>query len=173
MRLGLTFVVIAVLMAAPAPALAQARELAPGRTVWITTLDGIVHRGRVAGDTPDAITLSIDGATTTVARSDVRRIEARDSTADGVVKGAIGLGITGAVGSGYLAYATCEGGNCALYTVQIGLVGAAMGAAVGAVAGGLIDAVIPGRQVLFERQTLTIVPVVTGTSRSVAVTVRW
>lgn len=173
MRHHLITLVTAVLVATAMPAFAQVPDLAMGRTVWVTTVDGTVHHGKVAGDTRDAITLRLDGQETAVPRSDVRRIEARDSTADGVVKGAIGLGIVGAAGSGFLAYATCEGGNCAFYTVKIGLVGGAMGAAAGAVVGGLIDAAIPGRQVLFERGSLQITPVLTGASRSVVVRVRW
>lgn len=173
MRHEFVFLVAAMIVATTTPAPAQAPDLAVGRSIWITTTDGTVHRGKVEDETSDAITLRIDGAATKVALSSIRRIEARDSVHDGVVKGAVGLGIGGAVGSGYLAYATCEGGNCAFYTLKIGLVGGAIGAAAGAVTGGLIDAVVPGRQVLFERNILTIAPVVTRTSRFVSVQVRW
>ena len=161
-----------VVLAAAGVASAQMPELT-GKTIWVTTMDGEVHRGKVAADAAGAITLRVGELTTTIPRSDVRRIEARDSVDDGVIRGAVAGAIVGAGGSGFLAYATCEGGNCALDTVKIGLVGGAMGAAVGAVTGALVDAAIPGRRVLFERQTLSIEPVMTRSSRAVSLRVRW
>jgi hypothetical protein len=173
MRHGFLGIVIAGVLAAATPADAQAPAPAVGRSVWITMTDGTVHRGSVAGETSDAIRLQINGETTALAKSDVRRIEATDGVGDGIAKGAIGLAIVGAAGAGYLAYATCESANCAPYTLKVGFVGAAMGGAAGALVGGLIDAAIPGRQVLFEQRTLTVVPVITGRSRSLTVLVRW
>lgn len=152
---------------------AQTPGALTGKTIWITTTGGEVLQGTVAADSAGAITLRAGELTTTIPRSDVRRIEARDSVDDGVIRGTIAGAIVGAGGSGFMVYATCEVRNCAFYTVKIGLVGGAMGAAVGALAGALVDAAIPGRQVLFERQTLSIAPVVTHSSQSVSLRVRW
>lgn len=163
---------VGVLMMA-APVQAQSPDPGVGRTIWLTTADGVVHRGVVDRVTGDVIRLRIDGLLVDVPAPDVRRIETRDGVGDGMAKGAIALSAAGAVGAGYLGYATWEGGGRARYAFQVGVLGAMMGGVAGAIVGGLVDVAIPGREVLFERGTVTVTPVVTDTARSIGIRIRW
>jgi hypothetical protein len=172
MRLTLIGVVAAAVLLMSSGASAQTPNPAVGRKVWITMADASVHQGRVARVTSDILTLSADGTTMALATRDVRRIEAPDGVRDGVAKGAIGTAIGGGLVLGVLGGLVCEH-NCGAYMVQTGLFGAVVGGAAGAIAGGLLDAANPGRQVIFERTSLSIAPVITGKSRSVSIVVRW
>jgi len=172
MRLALIGVVTAGLLVVSTGAKAQTPDSAVGRKVWVTMADASVHQGTVARVTGEVLTLALDGATTALATQDVRRIEAPDGVSDGVAKGAIGVAIAGGVGTGLLAGAICEH-SCGSYVLKMGVVGTALGGVVGAIVGGLLDAANPGRQVIFERTSLTVAPIITGRSRSVAVVIRW
>jgi len=122
--------------------------------------------------TSGALSVTAHGVTTTLPTQDVRRIEAPDRVSDGVAKGAIGAAIAGGVGTGLMAGAICEHNCGAPMWRRSGFLVPLMGAATGAVVGGLIDAAPPGRQVIFERRLLTVAPIITGRSRSVAVVIR-
>lgn len=172
MRLARIGGLVVGLLAMSAAAMAQNPNPTVGQKVWITMADASVHHGRVARVTPEAVTLTIDGASAELAARDMRRIEAPDRVGDGVARGAIGLAIAGGLGNGLLAAAICEH-NCASYVMKMGLAGAVLGGAAGAIVGGLLDAGNPGREVIFDRTSLTIAPVITARSRSVAVHVRW
>lgn len=172
MRLTRIGIVFTGLLLSSAAAGAQTPDPAVGRKVWITMADASVHQGTVARVTPDIVTLTFKGATVTLPTQDVRRIEAPDPVRDGVTKGAIGLAAVGGLGFGVFGGLVCEH-NCPSYMVKVGLVGAAMGAAGGAILGGLLDAGNPGREVIFERTSVSIAPVITGRSRSVSFVVRW
>jgi hypothetical protein len=172
MRLTLIGVVTTAVLVLSTAASAQTPDPAVGRKVWITMADASVHHGTVARVTPEVVTLTFGGATLALPTRDVRRIEAPDRVGDGVAKGAIGMAIIGGVGTGVFEYVLCAR-DCVFSTMKTGLVGVALGGAVGAVLGGLLDAANPERQVIFERTSLNIAPVITGRSRSVSFVVRW
>ncbi len=153
---------------------ASAQHPAPpvGQKVWITMADASVHHGTVAQVNAEAVTVVSDGASMALATKDVRRIEVPDRVGDGVARGAIGLAIVGGLGTGLMGAAVCEFG-CLSYAAQMGLFGAVTGGAAGAIIGGLLDAANPGRDVLFDRASLTIAPVVARRSRSVSVRISW
>lgn len=173
MRFVLIGVLTVTLVVTSTAAAAQSPDPAVGRKVWITLADASVQHGTVVRVDPDTLTLKVSGVTMPIAKDAIRRIEARDDVNDGIVRGAIGVGIAGAAVTGYLGYATCESKYCAPYTLKIGLLGAAMGGAIGAVVGGLLDAGTPGREVIFERTQVSVAPVFTSQSRAVSVVVRW
>ncbi len=172
MRLTIIGVAATAVLLMSSGASAQTPNPAVGRKVWITMADASVHQGTVARVTSDILTLSADGTTMALATKDVRRIEAPDGVRDGVAKGAIGTAIAGGLVLGLLSGYVCEH-SCSSHMVTVGLVGAATGGAVGAMAGGLLDAANPGRQVIFERTSLSIAPVLTAKSKSVSFFFRW
>ncbi len=168
---GLVVVVAAFLLSMPAAATAQ--DPAQGRQAWITTVDGRLHHGTVTRVTAEAITLTSAAGTETLTKTAIRRIEVRDSLHNGIMTGAITTAIVGGAGAAYLVQATCESDTCTGTTLGSAILGGLMGVIAGGLGGAAIDALIPGREVIFERAAVELVPVVGSRRRGVALHVRW
>lgn len=90
----------AMMTALPAEVAAQPAlpglPVAVGQKVWITSADGRVTKGKVLTLTPATIELGkSDAPTANFEVADVRRIQVADSVRNGVVIGAISLGVAG------------------------------------------------------------------------------
>ncbi len=166
--------VLCVLGSAPA----QAQEARPlpvhrGQRVWITTDDGVVHSGRVDAVALDTVKV-IDGSrATVVSTADVRRVETTDSLKEGMVQGGVLGGVAGGVFGVVVGGALCEG-TCPGYQTAFGLLGAAAGAGVGVLTGAALDALVPGRRIVYYRTTtVSVTPVLARRAKGLAVSIRW
>lgn len=201
MRSTRSFIVVmslAVVMVRPSPAAAQlssressidAPPIAVGQKVSITTSDGRKTKGQVMGVSATTLDLGEGGViTTSVAMTDVQRVQAADSVTNGVVTGALTVGLVG-----LLAGSVADAGNAAgqvfgsAFVILLGgepepvrqtnhyLTGAVAGVALGALLGYALDA---GREkTLYERQTpgtsVHVRPIVSAAGKGVGVSVRW
>jgi hypothetical protein len=117
--------------------------LKPGMTVWITDSSGQEQQARIVGVSGGAITTTVNGVSRRLTPNDIRRVQTRGS--DSLLNGAlIGAGV--AIASGlFLCTRTEPWRNCRDDVgpmLRIGAIGA--GAGIG------IDALIRGRQTIFE-----------------------
>jgi hypothetical protein len=174
-------------LVAPLPASAQETpqaagaaafpKLRAGQAIWATTDDGREWKGRIVAVTPDTVDLR-DGGTTTLLRvATIRRIETPDRVGNGARNGAItGAAIYGGTAIGFVVGTDCLGESCD-GVVPFLLVLTGSGAALGALAGLVVDALIPGRDVVYQappRQVAwRVQPIVTARRSGVAVTIRW
>ena len=154
----------------------------------MTTADGRKVKGKVLSLSPT--TMDIGGSGVPIASfaiADVRRVQVADSVTNGVVTGALSLGLTG-----LLAGALADAGNAAtdvvggFVLVLLGaepppvkqtnhyVTGAVVGVAVGALLGYAIDA---GKEkTLYEREatmSVAVRPIVSAAGKGVGVSVRW
>jgi hypothetical protein len=148
---------LALLLILLAPALAQpssppaavsplASVLTPGMTVWVTDTTGREQRMRVVDVTATELVSTVDGATRRFAVADVRRVTTRIS--DSPIEGAL-IGAAAAVASGLtLCRATEPWRNCIDDVGPMARIGA-----VGAGIGIVVDALIRGRQTVYETPT--------------------
>ena len=96
--------VVMTTMPALAAAQLSARDLpvAVGQQVWVTAADGRVTKGKVLRLTPATIEIGEgETATANLAFEDVRRIRVPDSVTNGVVTGAISVGLAGLLVGAY------------------------------------------------------------------------
>lgn len=189
---------LAVVMMRPSLAAAQlstrdgsssSLQVAVGQKVSVTTADGRIIKGQVLKLSPAALEIR-EGTelTTTLAFADVQRVQASDSVTNGVIKGALGLGL-----AGFVVGLFADAGNVGRgffggsIVVLLGgepepikephhyLTGAVAGVAVGALLGYAIDA---GKEkTIYERSTVgmsvAVRPIVSNVGKGVGVSVRW
>jgi hypothetical protein len=164
------------LLATAMPVTAQDRfdhvqyALRPGDTVFVIDDTGTEIRGKVAGIGPSALRLIVDGYEREWGAATVERLERRgDSLKNGAITGLATGGIFG-----FLAIvALSAGGGGAGFTLvptngEIAvLFGAYMGLGAGIGAG--IDALVPGRTLVYlrPRNRTSVVPLVTPTAQSI------
>jgi hypothetical protein len=148
-------------------------DLRPGARVWVTMGDGREFRG--VATSPTSIDLGVSDANTPLPFADVRKIEG-ERIAHGARNGAI-IGLLGA-GIPVVYYAQAlqhgEGGN---YPSGLVVGFTALGAGVGALIGAIIDSHHPRRHVLYDstkkRETVRLVPIVSGRGAGVGGVVHW
>jgi len=167
----------------PALASAQAAPFNPsvavGQTVWVTSGDGRVTKGRVQSVMPAAVQLAAGRFQVSIAAADVRRIQVRDSWRDGAAKGLVAGALVG-TGIDQLANdctsqlpmspTDCNSG------VPSALVrDALIGGGVGAVIGAIWDAV--KLETVFEGPAgglaVQLRPIVSVAGKGVGVRLRW
>jgi hypothetical protein len=140
--------------------------LRPGDTVFVTDDTGTVTRGRLAAVGPSTLRLVADGTEREWSAATIRRLERRgDSLKNGIIAGAVSGGLFGFFG---LATAGGGGGGEAFPIVAsdrdiLIALGALTGA--GAAIGAGVDALIPGRTLVYQRPSrrAKVVPFVTPT----------
>ena len=117
--------------------------LRPGMTVWITEADGQEERARIVGASGDIVTIDTGAGSRPLRTIDVVRVRARRS--DPVINGGL-IGAGAAVASGlFLCSLTETWANCRDDVGPMLRI-----AAIGAGAGIGIDALIRGRQTIYE-----------------------
>jgi hypothetical protein len=117
--------------------------LTPGMAVWITESSGQEHQARIVGVSGDAVTFSAEGASRRLATNDIGRIEVRQS--DSLLNGALS-GAGAAIASGLFLCTRSESWeNCRDDVGPMLRIGA-----IGAGAGIALDALIRGRQTIYE-----------------------
>jgi hypothetical protein len=167
-------VTASLLLATAMPLTAQDRfdhvqyALRPGDTVFVVDDTGTETRGKVASIEPSALRLIVDGYERDWGAAAVERLERRgDSLKNGALVGLTTGGIFGllAIGAAFGA-----GGSSGLVPTNgqiAGVFGAFMGLGAGIGAG--IDALVPGRTLLYlrPRNRTSVVPLVTPTAQSI------
>jgi hypothetical protein len=164
-------------------------SIAVGQKVSVTTADGRKIKGRVLSLSPTTLDIGKgEVPTTRLAIEDVQRVQATDSVTNGVIKGALGLGLAGFLVGSFADASNAVGevfGKSIL--VLLGaepepirnthhhLTGAVAGVAVGALLGYALDA--GNEKTIFQRGTLgmkvAVRPIVTAEGKGVGVHVRW
>ena len=176
-----------VMAALPGLAAAQAPRfglpLRVGQNVRITTVDGATTQGNVIRLTPASVEIGDGGVTrSSLAVADVRQIQIPDPVKNGVVIGAVSLGLVGGLAGAYGA-AVGDVYDSAFYSTEpdegTGAGGFLIGAAVGAIVGGLLGGAIDGARVrtIYTRPaggiTLGLRPIVSAAGKGVALRVVW
>lgn len=163
--------------------------VAIGQKVSVTTTDGKIVKGQVLRLSPTTLDIGKgEVLTTSLAMADVQRVQATDSVKNGIIKGAVSLGLAGFL-VGSFADASNAVGDVfgSFFVVLLGgepppvknthhnLTGAVAGIAVGGLLGYALDA---GKErTIFERGTLgmsvAVRPIVSAEGKGVGVQVRW
>jgi hypothetical protein len=188
---------LAVVMLRPVPAAAQLSRrdlstgtvsIAVGQKVTVTTEDGRRTNGKVLAVTPTALDISVGGETRSLAIADITRVQQSDSTKNGVIKGALSLGL-----AGFLVGSFVDAGNAAgeavgsFFVILLGgepppihhtsnyLTGAVVGVAAGGLLGYALDA--GHEKTIFERETtgmsVAVRPIVSNAGKGVGINIRW
>ena len=157
----------------PAPPLAAWQRVKPGREVWITTDSGTLLHGEIGSVSNSTLVLLGRDGDATVRLDEVRLVEGRDSLKNGFLLGAAGGAVAGGVLFAWASSVFCESDDCGHVEAVAILLGAASGVAVGGLLGAMVDGIIPGRQTLFSRNAVRVVPAVTPTRKSINVAIRW
>ena len=142
--------------------------LAAGDTVYVTDQSGAETHGSVAAIGPSSLRLTMNGMEREWASSEVRQVRKRgDSVKNGAIIGLVAGGVMGGIGGAALASLfESEGASGTGPFLSMLALGAAGGAGIGAA----IDALIPGRTVVYRQpRGLTITPVVAPGTRAVRV----
>ena len=146
----------------------------PGQTVWITTRDGRSWKGLLTDMSSTSVSVTREGALTTLSLADIRRIEAPDKVFDGIGKGAL---IGASAGLPLFIYGMTACGNdseCAGYAALYGFAWSGIGAGVGALIGGIADSLHEGRRTIFEGPSpLTVAPMITRHGAGIGAVIRW
>ena len=201
MRANRGFIVLmslAVMLALPLRAAAQLSNAeAPivslpvvvGQKVSVTTANGKTIKGQVLSLSPTTLDLGKgEVVTTSLAIEDVRRLQSPDSVKNGIIKGAIGMGLAGLlVGSisdgmqatgevfGSFFLALLGGEPEPIPPTHHYLTGAIAGVAIGALVGYAMDA--GNEKIIFERgkngTSVGVRPIVSNAGKGVGVQVRW
>ena len=201
MRANRGFIVmlsLAVTMALPTLAAAQSPgveapgvflPIAVGQKVSVTTADGKIVKGQVLKLSPTTLDIGKgEVLTSSLETADVRRVQVTDSVKNGVIKGALGLGLAGLLVGSFV-----DAGNAAgeiygsFFVVLLGgepepvrpthhyLTGAVAGVAIGALVGYALDA--GNEMTIFERgkggTSVAVRPIVSNAGKGVGVQVRW
>jgi hypothetical protein len=183
---GFVVLVLWVAVAAlPELAVAQTRRfdlpLRVGQRVRITTDDGSKTEGTVIRLTPASVEIGDGGVTrASLAVADVRRIQTADSVKNGVVIGAVSLGLVGGlIATVGAAYGELFDSASTGSPYDIGAGPFLIGAAAGATVGGLLGQVIDGARVktIYTRPAAGITfhagPILSNAGRGVGVRVTW
>ena len=164
-------------------------SIAVGQKVSVTTADGRKIKGKVLSLSPTTLDIGKGGElATSVAIEDVQRVQATDSVTNGVIKGALSLGL-----AGFLVGSFADAGNAAgqvfggAFILLLGgepqpvkqtnhhLTGAVAGVALGALLGYALDA--GNEKTIFQRGTLgmkvAVRPIFTAEGKGVGVQVSW
>ena len=196
MRAHRGFIVVmalVVVMARPSLAAAQLSNrglgIAPGQKVLITTGDGRTTKGQVISLSPATVEIGEAGVTSTsLAVADVQRVQETDSVTNGVIKGALTLGLAGLIVGGLsdASSALTNGFGNSLVLLLGGqpepikqsnhaLTGAIAGVAVGSLLGYALDSA--KMKTLYEREdgglAVAVRPIVSAAGKGVGVSVRW
>ncbi len=192
-RFAASITLTTLMMVIPATAGAQlstaAMPAVVGQTVWLTSSDGRITKGKVLQQTAESIEVGGDGgATTQLGIADVRRVQSPDSVTNGVVKGALSLGLAGLL-IGTIADAGDAVGQVFGSSLVILLGGQVepirpsnhyvTGALVGVAAGALLGYALDSGKVktLYEREdgglSVAVRPMLSETGNGVGVRVRW
>jgi hypothetical protein len=151
--------------------------LRTGQTVWVTDSAGRNTKGTVASASAGALTLRHRTGATTIAASDITRIDGTDSLANGLL---IGTLVGGGAGGGFGAFAGslwCEGSDgCVAFGA---LVIAGVGAGVGALCGAIVDSLHERPRRIYDAGTrqpgarIVVAPMLTGSAAGLGGVVRW
>lgn len=151
-----SFVSIAVVLAAFGTArsahaqtlVSQWTGLAPSQllNVYVSNHEGDEVRGRLLALGPDTLTLLVGDTEQVIARSDIARIQRRDSLKNGAVAGAIVGAVIGLLSSGLADCPDGYGGSCRSFALGIVPLSTAVYAGVGVA----IDAATPGRTTIYD-----------------------
>ena len=156
----------------PAP-LAAWQRVKPGKEVWVTTDSGALVHGEVAAFSNNALTVHQLGRDVTIRLDEVRLVEGRDSLKNGFFIGAGSGAIAGGLLFGWAASTFCESESCDGVEGVAVVLGAASGIAVGGLVGAMVDGIIPGKRVLFERTGIRVIPVLSPRTKSLDLTFSW
>jgi hypothetical protein len=151
-------------------------HLRSGQHVWITVNDGHEYAGDVVSRAPGSVTLRHAQGATSIATTDIVRIEAPDRLLNGIMIGMGAGGAAGAVLGGILGDFICESSSGCV-TIGALLVGG-MGAGMGSLIGAMVDGVRDNRRPVYDRSAnprpqVTLAPVLSRDKRGVAATIRW
>jgi hypothetical protein len=179
MQTTLTATIFACLVALATPATAQERLtdlhriLPRGERIVVTDTSGHTTEATVAGIESTGLRIIVDGVNREIAESDVREIHRRgDSLRNGAIIGAVAGGALGAVGGYYLSMLfeneARSGVGPFIYVIGIG---AASGAAIGAG----VDALIPGKTLVYRRgeRTVRVAPMISADARGASVRINF
>ena len=155
----------------PAPPLAAWQRVKPGREVWITTDSGSLEHGEVAAISNSTLTLRQQTRDITIRLDDVQLVEGRDSLKNGFFIGAAAGAVSGGILFGWASSVFCESDSCDGLEAVAVVFGAASGVAVGGLLGLMVDGVIPGKQSLFERSRIRVIPVVSQQSKGLDIAI--
>jgi hypothetical protein len=166
------------LLATAMPVTAQDRfvhvqyALRPGDTVFVVDDTGTETRGKVASIGPSALRLIVDGYERDWGAAAVERLERRgDSLKNGAISGLATGGIFGFLAIGAVIRAGGGGGEAFPLVPSNGQIAVVFGAfmGLGAGIGAGIDALVPGRTLLYlrPRNRTSVVPLVTPTAQSI------
>ena len=152
------------------------RRLKPGREVWVwmtTSTRSLVH-GDIVAISDSSLTIRERGREVTVRLDDVRLVEGRDSVKNGLLIGAVSGAVAGGV-AGASFWSSVGGSYTPSGSDELNalLIGAGGGAVVGGLFGMMVDALIPGRQILFGASTTVVRPILSPTKKAVDVAIRW
>ena len=155
----------------PTPPLAAWQRVKPGREVWITTDSGSLVHGEIATISDSNLTVRQQGRDVTLRLDEVRLVEGRDSLKNGFLIGAGAGAVSGGVLFGWASSVFCESDSCdGLETVAV-LFGAASGVAVGGLIGMMVDGLIPGKQSLFERSRIRVIPILSSKTKGLDISI--
>lgn len=147
-----------------------------GQHVWITVSDGQEYAGEVVSRAPGAVTLRHRHGATSIATTDIVRIDAPDRLLNGIMIGMGAGGAAGAVLGGILGDFVCESSNGCV-TIGALLVGG-MGAGMGGLIGAMVDGVRDNRRPVYDRSTtprtqVTLAPILSREQRGLSAMIRW
>lgn len=185
---------ISVASAQPAPGSSEDFSgITKGRELIVVEESGVENTGRLVRVTPDTLTMTIGGKIHTFTRRQVTAIlERGDSVKNGAVIGLVAGAATGLIAgaskttcgrnnvgfgliTAYLYYSPCTLNE----RVSQGLREAALLGALGAGIGAAVDALIPGRRVLYQRPqrtagaAISIAPSLAGSAVGLQASVSW
>ena len=155
------------------PPLAAWQRVKPGREVWVTTNTGSLVHGEIAAISESTLSVRQQNRDVTIRLDEVRLVEGRDSLKNGLLIGAAAGAVSGGVLFGWAASTFCESDSCDGVEGVAVLLGAASGIAVGGLLGAMVDGLIPGKQALFERTGIRVIPVLSPKTKGLDLTYSW
>lgn len=117
--------------------------------VYVSNHDGDEVHGRLLALGPDTLTLLVGDAEQVIARSDIARIQRRDSLKNGAIAGAIVGAVLGLISSGLADCPDGYRGSCGSFALAIVPLSTAVYTGVGVA----IDAATPGRTTIYDGRT--------------------
>jgi hypothetical protein len=143
--------------------------LRPGDMVFVTDDSGAETRGSVTGVQASALRLAVAGIEREWAASDVREVRRRgDSLKNGTIAGAIVGGVLGGIGGWAVgSIFVSEGASFARPFLTLVALGAGGGAGIGAG----VDALIPGRTLVYRQanRAITVAPILSSNAKGAGV----
>lgn len=160
-------------LGSPTPPLADWQGVKPGREVWVATSSGALVHGEVSAISGRTLSIRQRNGEVPVPLDDIRLVEGRDSLKNGILIGAA----SGALATGslftWVASLVCESDPCDPIAGVAFALGAASGAVGGGLLGAMVDGLIPGRQTLFERTAIRVIPSLSPKTKALSITVDW